>query len=691
MKLNVDDGHSSVGQDLNLSGTLSDEASKLGKEHFQRLIAEVEDYAIILLDTAGTIVSWNKGAERIKGYMANEILGKNFRIFYPKEDKEAKVPDTLMNTAITEGKANHEGWRVRKDGTRFWGNITITALHADSGELTGFLKVTRDLTERKKAEERLHNYTEQLRQKNEALKRSEERYHKMVSEVQDYAIILLDRDGSILDWNKGAEALKGYKAEEILGKSFRLFYTREDKERDLPGQLLAEAVEQGRVNHEGWRIRKDGTRFWGNVVITSLHSDAGELIGFTKVTRDLTARKIAEDRLNNVAEELIQKNEALRQSEERYHRMIAEVQDYAIILLDKKGYIENWNTGAGYIKGYSAEEIIGKNFRIFYPREDIENNLPERLLYEATVNSKSIHEGWRIRKNGTRFWGSTVITALHDKANNVIGFSKVTRDLTDKKKAEDALRESARQLDLKNKLLERLNDQLSSFAYVAGHDLKEPLRKIQTFASRLAQIEPLSEKGSAYLEKINNGALRMKILIEDLLAYSQITNDDRKFESVDLNTVISAVVSDLEIPVQQQDAIIETKPLPVISGVSFQFHQLFLNLISNSLKFAKPDERPVITVSHRIADKDESRKLFPHTEKLYHVITVKDNGIGFEQEYATRIFDVFQRLHPKEAFSGTGIGLAIVKRVTENHGGVVLAESKPGLGAAFHLYLPVSE
>jgi len=689
MKLNVDDVQSSIRQDLNLSNSFSDEALRLGKDHFQRLIAEVEDYAIILLTVDGHIMSWNKGAEKIKGYKPEEIIGKNYRIFYPKEEKEARLPERLMNTVITEGKVNHEGWRVRKDGTRFWGSITITALHGDNGEINGFLKVTRDLTDRKIAEDRQSNYNEQLRLKNEDLKRSEERYHKMVSEVQDYAIILLDREGRILDWNKGAERLKGYTAEEIMGKSFRLFYTREDKERNLPGQLLMEAIEHGRVNHEGWRIKKDGTRFWGNVVITALYGNDGQLFGFSKVTRDLTLRKIAEDKLSNIAEELLQKNEALRQSEERYHQMIAEVQDYAIILLDKRGYIENWNTGAAFIKGYTAEEIVGKNFRIFYTREDIESRLPERLLEEATSKGKSIHEGWRIRKNGTRFWGSTVITALHDKANDVIGFSKVTRDLTDKKKAEDALKESAQQLDLKNKILERLNDQLSSFAYVTSHDLKEPLRKIQTFASRLMEIESFSEKGRGYLEKINNGAERMKTLIEDLLAYSQISNDNRKVEPVDLNQVLSNVLVDLEVPISQQKAEIKIENLPVIQGVAFQLHQLFLNLVSNSLKFAKPDEQPRIKITASILEKEEAKSILPDADRAYHVVIIRDNGIGFEQEYATKIFDVFQRLHPKEAFSGTGIGLAIVKRVVENHGGMVTAASEPGAGASFYLHFPI--
>jgi PAS domain S-box-containing protein len=666
------------------------EITRSGEERFQRLMLEVEDYAIFLLNREGTIMTWNRGAEKMKGYAPDEIIGKNYKLFYSKEDKEAMLPEKLLNHAIQYGKVMHEGWRVRKDGTRFWGNITITALHADDGEITGFLKVTRDLTEKKRAEDNYSNYVEQLKEKNEALKRSEERYHKMVSEVRDYAIILLDPDGKILDWNKGAEALKGYSLSEILGKSFRLFYTREDKEADLPGKLLHQAFTNGRVSHEGWRIRKDGTRFWGSVVITALHDDSGAVIGYTKVTRDLTDKKIAEDKLSNVAEELRQSNEYLKQSEERYHRMIAEVRDYAIILLNEYGEIENWNAGAQFIKGYKAEEVIGKSFRIFYPLEDVHNKTPERLLEEARRNGRAIHEGWRVRKDGTRFWGSVVITALHDSTGKLIGFSKVTRDLTEQKKAEDLQKANAIELNTKNKQLERLNEELSSFAYVAGHDLKEPLRKIQTFSSRLEELEKLSDKGKDYLQRINSSASRMQKLIEDLLSYSQLSNDFRRFESVNLNEVLQLVKSDLEILIQEKKAAIQSTSLPTVQGVSFQIQQVFMNLVANSIKFSKPGESPLITVSSRIVQDGFVPAEVTAPNQKYHMVTLRDNGIGFEQEHADKIFDVFQRLHGKEAYTGTGIGLAIVKKVMQNHGGTVIAEGKPDIGASFHLYFPVN-
>jgi PAS domain S-box-containing protein len=651
---------------------------------------EVEDYAVIQLDLKGTVKSWNKGAEQIKGYKASEIIGKNYRIFYTSEDKAQKLSDRLLEEAKQQGRTSYEGWRVRKDGTRFWGSMTLTTLHTKAGNAVGFLKITRDITAKKIAEDTYSNFVEELKVKNEELARSEERYHKMVAEVKDYAIILLDKDGRILDWNEGAKKLKGYSANEIVGKSFRLFYPKDEKDARLPQALLAEAEKNGSVVHEGWRLRKNGERFWGNIVITALHNDAGEVVGFSKVTRDLTDKKIAEDKVSNLIEELSQSNEELKKSEQRYHKMIAEVQDYAIILLDVDGRIENWNTGAQVIKGYRPHEILGKSFTIFYNKEDRHAGLPYQLLNEARTKGKIMHEGWRVRKDGSQFWGSVVITALHDEVNNVIGFSKVTRDLTERKESEEATKRTAAQLDLKNKTLERLNAELSSFTYIASHDLKEPLRKIKTFISRIRDVDFSREKSSEYLTKIAISAQRMQRLIENLLSYSQVTNDEGSFEKVDLNEVLQLAKNDLEILIGEKGARINAGRLPTISGIQFQLHQLFLNLISNSLKFSKEGVTPEVKITARIIKGPDVPSMdSKNGSHKYHHLSFADNGIGFGSENADRIFEAFQRLNVKGAIGGTGIGLAIVKKVVENHNGIISAEGNPGHGAVFNVYIPI--
>lgn len=657
-------------------------------EVFDRFFGEVDEYALLLLDAEGHTRRWNRGAEKMLGYSFPKA--PHVRILFTPDDRDKGIAKQFLENASAAGKANYEGWLVRKEGTRFWAAINLTALHRPDGGVHGYLKIIHDLTDKKMAEDNYSNFVEELKLKNEALKNSEERYHKMVSEVTDYAIILMDRDGKILDWNKGAEKVKGYAASEIIGKSFRLFYPKEEKDAGLPERLLAEARKNGRVTHEGWRVRKDGSRYWGNITITALHNDNGEIIGFSKVARDLTEMKVTEDRVKNILEELRQANEKLKENEERYQRMIAEIQDYAIILLDRNGDVLNWNRGAQLIKGYAAEEIVGRNFRLFYPPDDRARNLPETLLTQAARQGKATHEGWRVRKDGTRFWGSIVITALHNNAGDVIGFSKVTRDLTERKNAEDLLRQNAAQLDLKNKTLERLNEELSSFSYVASHDMKEPLRKILTFASRIESAAFDPDASREILEKIRASATTLQNLIDDLLSYSQVANDDRRFRKVDLNAVLEDVKSDLEVAIADKSAVIVADRLPVLSGVPHQLHQLFQNLISNALKFSRKEEPPRVEIRcERIKGPDLPGDM-PEGNNQYHHISIADNGIGFSQHEHDKIFEAFQRLNPKHAFSGSGIGLAIVKKIVENHNGIVNAEGTPGAGATFHVYLPVA-
>jgi PAS domain S-box-containing protein len=259
---------------------------------YRQLVDAITDYAIYMLDPAGIVTSWNAGAERFKGYSAEEILGRHFSIFYTEEDRAAGLPATALRLAQTEGRFEREGWRVRKDGGRFWAHVVIDPIREPSGKLIGYAKITRDLTERRNAEG--------------ALKRSEELFRILVRGVTDYAIYMLDTEGRVSSWNAGAQRIKGYSPDEIIGEHFSRFYTEEDKREDLPARGLGTAEREGRWETEGWRVRKDGSHFWAHVIIDALRSDHGELLGFAKITRDITERKEGERALEQARQALFQ-------------------------------------------------------------------------------------------------------------------------------------------------------------------------------------------------------------------------------------------------------------------------------------------------------------------------------------------------------------------------------------------------
>jgi PAS domain S-box-containing protein len=271
-------------------------------ELYRRLIESVSDYAIFGLDREGNVLSWNPGAERIKGYARHEIVGRHFSVFYPPDDVAAGTPRRELERAKAEGKSRLEGWRLRKDGSRFWAEVAIYAIHDVRGEVTGFAKVTRDVTERRTAEE--------------VLRESEERFRLLAQSITDYAILMLDPDGRVVSWNEGAQRIKGYAAHEIVGRSFEAFYPEEAVASGFPRQELEIAARDGRFEDENWRLRKDGSRYWANVIITALHDTHGRLAGFAKITRDLTDRRKAEEQARQLAAEQASHAAAARRGEE---------------------------------------------------------------------------------------------------------------------------------------------------------------------------------------------------------------------------------------------------------------------------------------------------------------------------------------------------------------------------------------
>jgi PAS domain S-box-containing protein len=274
-----------------MDGGMIQRTTSIGDEdRYRTLVQAVTDYAIYMLDPSGIVTSWNAGAERFKGYSPSEIIGQHFSRFYTDDDRESGLPARALEIAAREGKFESEGWRVRRDGTRFWAHVVIDPIRDPSGTLTGFAKVTRDLTERRRAEEEL--------------RKSQEQFQRLVQGVTDYAIYMLDPEGIVTSWNSGAERIKGYAADEIIGKHFSQFYMAEDRERGSPQRALETAAHDGRVEREGWRIRKDGTRFWSHVVIDAIRDEDGKLLGFAKITRDITERKKAQESLDQAREAL---------------------------------------------------------------------------------------------------------------------------------------------------------------------------------------------------------------------------------------------------------------------------------------------------------------------------------------------------------------------------------------------------
>jgi len=284
-----------------VSSVLTADKNVLTDDPFKLLVQSIVDYAIYLLDPTGIVTSWNAGAERIKGFQTEEIVGKHFSIFYTEEDRKAGVPQQVLETARREGKFEGEGWRVRKNGSRFWASVVVDRINDKNGKLIGFAKITRDMTEKRRTEQ--------------ALLEAERRFRILIQGVTDYAIFMLDPEGRVTNWNAGAQRIKGYSPEEIVGEHFSRFYTPEDLESGVPRRALETARDTGRYEAEGWRIRKDGSRFWASVILDAIHDEDGELLGFAKVTRDMTEKREAQLQLDESREQLFrsQKMEALGQ------------------------------------------------------------------------------------------------------------------------------------------------------------------------------------------------------------------------------------------------------------------------------------------------------------------------------------------------------------------------------------------
>ena len=361
--------------------------------------------------------------------------------------------------------------------------------------------------------------------------------------------------------------------------------------------------------------------------------------------------------------------EALRASESRFRMLVEGIQDYAVFMLDCSGNIQTWNSGAEQLFGFKAEEIIGQPLRRFLPPPDGEGNTQENELQKALVCGKAGGEDWRVRKDGTQFWANYATTPVHNTNGELQGFAYITRDLTERKQAETDLRKAFEELS-------RSNLDLEQFAYVASHDLQEPLRAVAGCVQVLKKRyqDKLDSRADELIAHTVDGVSRMQTLIDDLLTYSRVGTAGKALKPVDCNEILEKALENLEAAIAEAGAVVTHDQLPVVKADAAQLTQLFQNLVSNAIKFRGP-EPPRIHVAVR---RDDDGWEF----------SVRDNGIGMQPEYFERIFVIFQRLHTRTEYPGTGIGLAICKKIVERHGGRIFVESEPGQGSTFSFTLP---
>ena len=612
------------------------------QRRFQQVLAS--STAVIYANAvSGTTFSptWvSENVTRITGYGPDEPLQPTWWLDNLHPDDRARVlsemPALFANDQLTTE------YRFRgKDGAYHWVHDEARLLRGAAGEPTEVVGAWVDITDRRQAEA--------------SLRASEARLRLLVGSVRDYAIYMLDPEGHVRSWNAGAQHIKGYTESEILGEHFSRFYTPEDVAAGRPDAALQAAAAHGQFAEEAWRVRKDGSRFWADVLINAVRDDRGALVGFAKVTRDLTERKRAE--------------QALRASEERF-RILAVTANDAILSADSHGNITYFNPGAERIFGYAAEEVSGRPLTTLMPERFAEAHRAGLARYLATREARVIGRTVELagrRKDGTEFPLELSLAAWNQGAE--VAFTAIIRDITSRKEGEERLRSYATQLEAANKELE-------AFSYSVSHDLRAPLRSLDGFSQALLEDyhDRLDDTGRDFLQRVRAASQRMGTLIDDLLSLSRVTRGDLQVEKVDLSALATALAAELQRSDPQRDVRFAIAPDLVARGDPGLMRLVLQNLLGNAWKFTgkrSPAHVEVGSMAH-----DGGRAFF-----------VQDDGAGFDMAYAAKLFGAFQRLHASDKFPGSGIGLATVQRIIHRHGGQVWAEGTPGRGATFYFTL----
>jgi PAS domain S-box-containing protein len=525
---------------------------------------------------------------------------------------------------------------ARNESTRW--TLAVVVLEGVTGllivGLTGWMTL-RDLNARSRAEQ--------------ALLYREERTRRLIEGVQDYAIFLLDPQGTVVSWNAGAERIKGYTAEEVVGKNFSRFYPQEDIDQGKPEAELRIAAADGRSETERWRVRKDGSRFWSNLVITAARSPSGALLGFSEISHDITER---------------------REKDAKYRGLLEAAPD-AMVVVNQAGEIVLMNLQAQKQFGYHSDELIGQQVKHIIPQGFAERLVADGIRSAAEALAQQIGTGIELqgrRKDGSDFPIEIMLSPLASREGTLV--TAAIRDISVRKEAEALLVKTVGEL-------KRSNDELKHFAYVASHDLQEPLRMVASYTQLLAKRYRGKLDGDAdeFIAYAVDGCNRMQQMIRDLLTYSSAGTAATGLQTISSELALNAALANLRVAIEESGALVSNDSLPTMTTDDTQLTQIFQNLIGNAIKY-RGSGVPRIHVSAKTDGRREQ------------IFSVRDNGMGIDPQYFDRIFVLFQRLHGRGEFAGTGIGLSICKKILERLGGRIWVESQLDQGSTFHFALP---
>ena len=617
---------------------IAEEALRESEERYRLLLDGIQDYAIFMMDPRGQIVSWNAGAERIKGYRADQIIGRNFSCFFPPEDIERGRPEEVLRITAVSGRHEEQGMRVRKDGSRFLASLTFTALRDPNGNLRGFSEFSHDLSESKE---------------------SGTKYRGLLEAAPD-AMVVVNHEGKIVLLNLQAEKQFGYRRDELVGQKVKNIIPEGFAERLLADGLRS--AEDALAQQIGTGIeltgrRKNGSEFPIEIMLSPLESAEGILV--TAAIRNISMRKAAEKHL--------------AQMEGRYRGLLEAAPD-AMVVVNQDGEIVLLNVQAEKQFGYRRDELVGQKVKNIIPEGFAERLVADALRSVEDALAQQIGTGIELtarRKDGSEFPIELMLSPL-ESAEGILVTAAV-RDITTRKKAEAHLLQKVEELN-------RSNEELEQFAYIASHDLQEPLRMVASYTQLLSKryTGKLDSDADEFISFAVDGASRMQRLIKDLLAYSRAGTKPPDLQNTSSERALEQALINLRGAVAESGALVTYDPLPVVVADEMQLIQLFQNLVGNAIKYQN-SKVPRVHISATASGENK------------WIFSVRDNGLGINSQYFERIFGVFQRLHKREEFEGTGVGLAICKKIVERHGGAISVESKLGHGSTFFFALGAGE